>query len=38
MNRRQLWNAGKQLIACGLQQIEVQVKQWFKPVPEHQIT
>jgi putative transposase len=38
MNWRQLWNAGKQLVTCGLQQIETQVKQWIKPVPNRQIT
>lgn len=36
MNRRQLWNAGKQLIARGLHQIETKVKEWTKPAPAHQ--
>jgi hypothetical protein len=38
MNWRQLWNAGKQLVTCGLQQVEAQVKQWIKPAPDRQIT
>ncbi len=31
MNWRQLWNAGKQLITSGIQQIETKVKVWNKP-------
>ena len=38
MNWRQLWNAGKQLVTRGLQQVEAQVKQWIKPAPDRQIT
>ena len=38
MNWRQLWNAGKQLVTCGIQQIETKVKEWTKPAPERQIT
>lgn len=38
MNWRQLWNAGKQLITRGLQQIETKVKEWTKPAPDRQIT
>ena len=38
MNWRQLWNAGKQLVTRGIQQIETQVKQWIKPAPDRQIT
>lgn len=32
MNWRQLWNAGKQLVIRGIQQIETKVKEWTKPV------
>ena len=38
MNWRQLWNAGKQLITRGIQQIETKVKEWTKPAPDRQIT
>jgi hypothetical protein len=38
MNLRQVWNAGKQLITRGLQQIETKVKEWTKPVPGRQVT
>jgi hypothetical protein len=38
MNWRQLWNAGKQLITRGLQQLETKVKEWTKPAPDRQIT
>jgi transposase InsO family protein len=38
MNWRQLWNAGKQLITQGLQQIEIKVKEWTKPASDRQIT
>jgi putative transposase len=38
MNWRQLWNAGKQLVRHGLQQIETKVKEWTKPAPDRQIT
>jgi hypothetical protein len=31
MNWCQLWNAVKQPVARGFQQIEAQVKQWIKP-------
>ena len=37
MNWRQLWNAGKQLVTRGLQQIETKVKEWTKPAPEHPV-
>jgi transposase InsO family protein len=38
MNWRQLWNAGKQLITRGLQQIETKVKERTKPAIDGQIT
>jgi hypothetical protein len=38
MNWRQLWNAGKQMVVRGLQQVETQVKAWTKPAPDRQIT
>ena len=37
MNWHQLWNAGKQLAALGLQRVETQVKEWIKPAPDRQI-
>jgi hypothetical protein len=37
MNWRQLWNVGKQLVTCGLQQMETKVKEWTKPAPDRQI-
>ena len=38
MNWRQLWNAGKQLVTRGLQQVETKVKEWTKPAPDRQVT
>lgn len=38
MNWDQLWNAGKQLVMRGFQQVDAQVKRWIKPAPERQIT
>ncbi len=38
MNWRQLWNAGKQLITRGIQQIETKGEEWNKPAPDRQIT
>jgi hypothetical protein len=38
MNWRQLWNAGKQRVTRGRQQIETKVKEWTKPAPDRQIT
>ena len=37
MNWHHLWNAGKQLVTYGLQQIEIKVKEWTRPAPERQI-
>ncbi|MBN1450514.1 MAG: helix-turn-helix domain-containing protein [Anaerolineales bacterium] len=38
MNWRQYWNAGKQLVTRGLQQIETRVKEWTRLAPDRQIT
>lgn len=38
MNWRQLWTAGKQVIARGLPQIETRLKRWTQPAPDRQIT
>jgi hypothetical protein len=38
MNWRQLWNAGKRLVARGLRQIETKLKEWTKPAPDRQVT
>jgi len=38
MNWRQLWNAGKQLVTSGIQQIDTKVTEWTKPAPDRQIT
>ena len=38
MNWRQLWTAGKRLVAGGLPQIETKLKEWTQPAPDRQIT
>jgi putative transposase len=38
MNWRQLWTAGKRLVARGLPQIETKLKEWAKPAPDRQVT
>jgi hypothetical protein len=38
MNWRQLWIAGKRLVAGGLPQIETKLKEWTKPAPDRQVT
>ncbi len=38
MNWRQLWTAGKRLVARGLLQVETKLKEWSKPAPDRQVT
>ena len=38
MNWRQFWNAGKQLVTRGIQQIETKVREWTRLAPDRQIT